>query len=366
MHYEDKPDYDLLKNLFRTSITRRGYKDADLYDWEKDGNGIENDSLLPSSVPAASQQQPQPVLSSINNKVSAEMTRALMTAQPGGASAALANRQQATEADTLDERWKLSKQTGATSDQSPFSPRRSTQKSLDRTSRRPYTSSGAQASTHTDKDASLSKKQQQAHSRGPLTTTQTENSKEPWRTAALSDLSHRMRRSNTSKSTAGELHTPASKFLGKEDSPGSASHSDSTKPRNAAAAAAALSSAQNRSYQMKPSELAPEPVGDEPPSPAVIMYTSTGSIEHGKPPKTPRSARTTNSRSDALVPVRQMPTRAGDSEAISVPAATFAIKAGPHTVMSQWIPSLDDNFDDECSDHQHSAKWEDAQEKLQR
>jgi hypothetical protein len=33
--------------------------------------------------------------------------------------------------------------------------------------------------------------------------------------------------------------------------------------------------------------------------------------------------------------------------------------------MSQWIISLNDNLDDEGSDNQHSAKWEDAQEKLQ-
>jgi hypothetical protein len=51
---------------------------------------------------------------------------------------------------------------------------------------------------------------------------------------------------------------------------------------------------------------------------------------------------------------------------MSIPAATFAMKAGPQTVMSQWIVSLNDNLDDEGSDNQHSAKWEDAQEKLQR
>jgi hypothetical protein len=34
--------------------------------------------------------------------------------------------------------------------------------------------------------------------------------------------------------------------------------------------------------------------------------------------------------------------------------------------MSQWMISLDDNLDEEGSDNQHSAKWEDAQEKLQR
>ncbi len=73
LHYEDKPDYDLLQNLFRTSITRRGYKDSDLYDWEKESNGIEDEPLVPNS---AVQQQPQAqpqqaVLTSINNKVSA-------------------------------------------------------------------------------------------------------------------------------------------------------------------------------------------------------------------------------------------------------------------------------------------------------
>ena len=111
---------------------------------------------------------------------------------------------------------------------------------------------------------------------------------------------------------------------------------------------------------------------DESPSPMInsgsaIMYTSTGGTEHGKPPKTPRSARTTNSRSDGLASNRISNTRGGDSEAVSIPAATYAMKLGPQTVMSQWMISLDDNLDDEeGSDNQHSAKWEDAQEKLQR
>jgi len=265
------------------------------------------------------------------------MTKAVMTAQPGST---INTRQQATEADTLDERWKLTKQTSAISDHSP---RRNVPKSLDRNTRR----SGAvlQPANSTEKDISLSKKQQQP--RTPLTATQ------------ISELSQRLRRPHTSKSTIGEPLTPTNKLIAKEDSPASVSHSDSAKVRNGT---------QNRSYQLKPSDT---PNNDEPPSPAVIMYTSAGGIEHGKPPKTPRSARTTTtSRSDAVALTRQTPptttTRAGDSEAISVPAGTFAIKAGPQTVMSQWMISLNDNLDDEGSDNQHSAKWEDAQEKLHR
>ncbi len=74
LHYEDKPDYDLLQNLFRTSIARRGYKDTDLYDWEKESNGIEDEPLVTNSTAQQQQQQTQPqqaVLTSINNKISA-------------------------------------------------------------------------------------------------------------------------------------------------------------------------------------------------------------------------------------------------------------------------------------------------------
>ena len=262
------------------------------------------------------------------------MTKAVMTAQPGST---INTRQQATEADTLDERWKPTKQPSVISDHSP---RRTIPKSLDRNSGRSATV--IRAANSTEKDTSLSKKQPQ--SRTPLAATQ------------LSEISQRLRRPTTSKSTVGEPLTPTSKLIGKEDSPASASHSDSGKARNGT---------QNRSYQFKTSDA---PNLDEPPSPAPIMYTSTGGLEHGKPPKTPRSARTGNSRSDAVVIPRQstITARAGDSEAISIPAGTFAIKMGPQTVMSQWMISLNDNLDDEGSDNQHSAKWEDAQEKLQR
>ena len=266
--------------------------------------------------------------------ISREMTKAVMTAQPGGSSATGNTRQQATEADAVDERWKSAKQPNAMSDHSPFSPRRSMPKSLDRNTRRSATV--AQSMNTTEKDISLSKKQQQQ--RTPITTTQ------------ISELSQRLRRPNASKSTAGEPLTPTTKLIGKEDSPASASHSDSAKARN-------------RSYQLKTSDA---PNQDDPSSPAVIMYTSTGGIEHGKPPKTPRSTRATTSRSDILAPTRQTTTRGGDSELMSVPAGTFAIKVGPQTVMSQWMISLNDNLDDERSDNQHSAKWEDAQERLQR
>jgi hypothetical protein len=265
-----------------------------------------------------------------------EMTKAVMTAQPGGTSTTINTRQQATEADAIDERVKPSKQVGVISDHSPFTPRRSMPKSLDRNTRRSATVT--QPVNTTDKDISTSKKQQP---RGPLTATQT---------APLTDFSQRVKRS-----TPVEPLTPTSKIMGKEDSPASVSHSDSGKPKNGTIP----SSTQNRSYQSKANV-------DETPSPAIIMYTSTSGIEHGKPPKTPRSARATTSRSDAIAPTRQITTRGGDSEAISVPAATFAIKAGPQTVMSQWIISLNDNLDDEGSDNQHSAKWEDAHEKLQR
>jgi hypothetical protein len=249
--------------------------------------------------------------------ISREMTKAVMTAQPGGTSSTMNTRQQATEADAVDERWKLTKQTSATSDHSP---RRSIPKSLDRNTRRSSTV------VQSEKDLSLSKKQQQA----PLTPAQ------------ISELSQRLRRTNVTKSTPAEPLTPTNKLIVKEDSPPSASHSDSAKAKNRF---------------------------NEPPSPAIIMYTSTGGTEHGKPPKTPRLFRTTTSRSDAQALARQntatTTTRACDSEAISVPAATFAIKPGPQTIMSQWMTSLNDNFDDERSDNQHSAKWEDAHEKLQ-
>jgi hypothetical protein len=343
------------------------------------------------------------------------MTKAVMTAQPGGTSTTMNTRQQATEADTLDERWKPSnggggggggggRQSGVTSDHSPFSPRRNIPKSLDRNSRRAYASSPAtpalttpqQTTNTTEKDLSLSKKQTVSQQRTPLTATpidnnnNTNNNKETWKTvvgttAPISELSQRLRRTTptaTTKSNTVEPLTPTSKLpsgksTGKEDSPASVSYSDSGKPRTGTAL-----STLNRSHQLKSTERLADhqqngsstlPNVDEMPSPGTnpipnVMYTSAGGTEHGKPPKTPRSNRTTNSRSDAIAPTRQTTTttRAGDSEAISIPAATYAMKAGPQTVMSQWMISLDDNLDDEGSDNQHSAKWEDAQEKLQR
>lgn len=279
------------------------------------------------------------------------MTKAMATNQP------MTTRQQATEADTMDERWKLSRQTTGASDQSPFSGRRAVPKSLDRASRRAYPSSPGLAAT-TDKDASLSKN---PANRASITLTPpADNQKESWKSNALAELTQRFRRQTSSKSSGADPLTPVNKFLNKEDSPASASHSDPAKPRVATAV-------QNRSYQLRSSDQAIPPEGsslgnaEENPSPAGIMFASTGTIEHGKPPKTPRMPRAATSRSDALATGRQMSSRAGDSEAMSIPAATFAIKAGPQTVMSQWIVSLDD----EGSDDQHSGKWEDAQEKLQ-
>lgn len=263
------------------------------------------------------------------------MTKAVMTAQPSGATN---NRQQATEADTLDDRQKLTKQISVTSDYTPFSPRRSVQRTVDRNTRRSATV--AQPINPTERDASQSKKQP----RTPLTATQ------------ISELSQRLKRPTISKSSTGEPLTPTSKLAGKEESPPSASHSDSPRAKNAT---------QNRAFQSKTSSDVANV--DESSPLAVIMYTSTGGTEHGKPPKTPRSFRTTTSRSDGLAVARPTTARAGDSEAISIPAATYAMKAGPQTVISQWMISLNDNFDDEeRSDNQHSAKWEDAQEKLQR
>lgn len=65
MKYEDVPDYDLLQNVFRTAITRRAYKDADPFDWEREGNGVENEQPVQiNTVPPA----PQPT--SLNAKVS--------------------------------------------------------------------------------------------------------------------------------------------------------------------------------------------------------------------------------------------------------------------------------------------------------
>ena len=285
------------------------------------------------------------------------MTKAMMTNQP-----TTANRQQATEADTIDDRWKLSKQNVGSADQSPFSPRRAVPKSLDRTTRRPYPSPSGGTTLNTDKETSLTKN---PPTRASMTITpgaSNENQKDSWKNTALAELSQRLRRSTQSKSSTADPLTPVNKFLNKEDSPASASHSDPAKPRTAAV--------QNRSYQLRsseqniPLETSTLANPDETASPAAIMFTSAGSIEHGKPPKTPRATRpttATNSRSDAVAPVRQMSSRAGDSEAMSIPAATFAIKAGPQTAMSQWIASLND----EISDDQHSGKWEDAQDKLQ-
>ena len=39
-----------------------------------------------------------------------------------------------------------------------------------------------------------------------------------------------------------------------------------------------------------------------------------------------------------------------DSDAQSLPQGTFAIKAGPQTIMSQWVITLDDDYDDEEDD----------------
>jgi hypothetical protein len=64
------PNYDLLQNVFHTSITRRNYKESDAYDWEKEGNGIENESVQSHTTPSAAQQQKQSMLSNLNNKVS--------------------------------------------------------------------------------------------------------------------------------------------------------------------------------------------------------------------------------------------------------------------------------------------------------
>ncbi|CAF1380491.1 unnamed protein product [Rotaria magnacalcarata] len=333
LNYEDKPDYDLLQNLFRTAITRRGYKESDSFDWEREGNGIEDEINTIPVIPPAPLQLQQQVLSNIQNKNSVEATKAVMTAPPGGASSTTNARQQATENDALDERLKSSKQTNVVSDHSP---RRTAQKSLDRNTRRSVTP--AQTTNTTDKDLSLSKKQP----RPALTTAQ------------MTELTQRLKRSNASKSITGEPLAPTNKLIGKEESPGSASHSDSGKGKNGT---------QNRSNPLKASDIG---LFDESPSPLAVMSTSAGGLERGKPPKTPRSARTTTvSRSDVAIPARSIMTRGGDSEAMSVPAGTFAIKLGPQTIMSQWVVSLDENIDEEGSDNQHSAKWEDAQEKLQ-
>lgn len=340
-----------------------------------------------------------------------------MTAQPGGTNSTINTRQQATEADAIDERWKPAngsgKPSGVASDHSPFSPRRNIPKSLDRNSRRGYASSPVtpvvttpqQTASATEKDLSLSKKQSIPQQRTPLAatpmdqnnTTNNNNSKDPWKSTVgantpASELSQRLRRTTgttatttTSKSSGVEPLTPTSKLpsgksTGKEDSPASVSYSDSGKPRTGTAL-----STLNRSHQLKSSERLTDyqpngssilPNVDETPSPGTnptpnVMYTSASGTEHGKPPKTPRANRTANSRSDGIASTRPptttaTTTRGGDSEAISIPAATYAMKVGPQTVMSQWMISLDDNLDDEGSDNQHSAKWEDAQEKLQR
>lgn len=360
------------------------------------------------------------------------MTKAILTPHQGSTNGTNLGRQQATEADLIDERWKtsnggLGKIPVIATDQSPFSPRRGTPKSLDRTNRRPYVSSpntpiqpiNQQITTNpNEKDLSLTKRQSATQQRTPLVATPLDNqnmnhivtnnnnnnannnSKESWKnvlssTQTSNDLVQRgVRRTpaTSSKSNGAEPMTTNSrlvsgKSMGKEDSPASVSYSDSGRPKTGTAL-----STLNRSHQLKSSERLTEQIStqmgsstvpniEEPTSPSnnqpsTIMYTSTGgggggasasATEHGKPPKTPRSSRTANSRSDGLGSNRMNTTRNGDSEAVSIPAATYAMKLGPQTVMSQWMVSLDDNLDDEeGSDNQHSAKWEDAQERLQR
>lgn len=356
-----------MKSIFRTAISRRSFKESDLYDWEKESNGTENEVGKADANPpvqiatqAPSSIVPQAIQS--NNKNLMSETKALVTSQPVGT---VNNRQQVTEADVADERWKSSRAVTGYSDHSPHSNRRALQKSLDRANRRPYPSSPlnvAPSNGNTDKDSSISKKHSTS-SRLPLAA-------QPDKNVALTNLSQHVRRSNASKSVAADSSTPAGKFVTKEDSPASGSHSDSNKQKPQTAP---LSTFPNRLPTNKSSDqaaaLVPESTGnnhnqDDNQSPPVIMNTSTTSVEHGKPPKTPRLVRQGNSRSDAPpTAFRGASIRGGDSEAFSMAPATYAMKAGIQTAMSQWILSLDENIDDEGSDNQHSAKWDDAQEK---
>ncbi|CAF1152985.1 unnamed protein product [Didymodactylos carnosus] len=239
----------------------------------------------------------------------------------------------------------------------------------------------------------------------------TNTSPSPVPTNAVSEASRRTKKSSplepitptqTSLSTVQQqrLIKPA-----KEDSPASQSYSDSGKPRGTATGAylrsgGAISNlaAMTRSNVLKSTERL-DRIGDSQqnydatPFNEENMYTGASNVaavgnnglsiyssEHGKPPKTPRSTRATtstpqaaSSRSEAAQQNsrRNYSSNNGDSkggggvdsEAISMPAATFAIKAGPQTVMSQWMISFDENLS-EVSDNQHSAKWEDAQEKI--
>lgn len=71
LRYEDEPDYDLLQSFFRSAITRRGYKESDLFDWERE-NSVDEDNtppFVPVPLPALP-QAPQQVLTNINNKIS--------------------------------------------------------------------------------------------------------------------------------------------------------------------------------------------------------------------------------------------------------------------------------------------------------
>ncbi|CAF1026687.1 unnamed protein product [Didymodactylos carnosus] len=437
LDYVDKPNYELLKSLFHQSIVRRGIKETDLFDWEKD---TEDGATTPNSTTLQTQQQQQqkeptqPIVSTVN-KASAEMTKAIMTDRPNGA--------KGTDADTIDERWKpprTNNTSGGTSDHSPFSPRRSIPRSLDRVTRRPYTSgtiannnlssgtnTGIPTTNNNEKDTSLSKKTDKEKSanqqqRPPTTTdsgrgsgqdlwkSTTNTSPSPAPTNAVSESSRRTKKSSTFEPitpTQTPLSTAQQQRLikpTKEDSPGSQSYSDSGKPRGATTGAYSRTGGNSggaisnlaRSNILKSTERLDRntdsqqnqdvtPFNDENMYTGASNVTATGnnglsiySSEHGKPPKTPRSMRATttpqaiSSRSDVVQQSSRRnhssnngESKGGglDSEAMSMPAATFAIKAGPQTVMSQWIVSFEDNLS-EGSDNQHSAKWEDAQEKI--
>jgi tau tubulin kinase len=43
LNYEDKPNFELLANIFKTSMARKCIKESDLYDWEKES--IEEESM---------------------------------------------------------------------------------------------------------------------------------------------------------------------------------------------------------------------------------------------------------------------------------------------------------------------------------
>jgi tau tubulin kinase len=58
LKYEDKPNFELLNNVFKSSMSRKCVKESDLYDWEKES--IEDDSMHTATQNSNNNKQSQP------------------------------------------------------------------------------------------------------------------------------------------------------------------------------------------------------------------------------------------------------------------------------------------------------------------